>query len=842
MDGAYQIVPTEKQKAFLRRIITAEECFHFSEVGSGKTKVVLPLLAQTFLSNNAEAHRAFARGGESKNVMIVLVPEHLVHDARTQVFRYCLNLNFAEEYRIHDDIFALLHDDVQLRSNTVTPHKRNFSSSLGFGGYGSGGGGGGGSGRPQMKQIFITSFNQFKKALTYDKIGNKVRPHRERILIVADEVDDFLDRDKLVFNICSNKGNAFNKQTLESYFEVSRSVYRREAACPPSVVAGTTNSTYWEQLHEKFGAIHLEIQEKSRSINKSFGIFNEQTLRHCATNIAQDIEGYKSLIARPYESVNRAMPGSYYSDVERTIYLTYYILMEDLAKYDDLFQQERKFISYEYWATHVRHIDYDDLVYGNATLPGLVAKHGEIKDGLTRFLYEIILRRMEIRDKSRSVNSIDVVFNFDCIGFTGTPFIDNYPTFAYIRDGREDSIPDLIDRSFYAYASETLSEAQFDERFRTFQGANSSVLLEYVPSAFMQDPHAEELSILSRVLAQAAPPRAGGAPPIPAGSGKAAAAALANGGSRRPSAEDGTKRPGTPLLEEGLARLATTGQGGGGATNGDAATNGSDAMDVSNGVVVGEGQQPEGFNVLVDLCGIFKKASIYEVRDVVRAHFGADHFHYVYHIDQTDGGDRVLDMHSDNDVHFDETFYASLVADHGAALREKVFFFVDNRNVIGKDVPFQLVYQKRFGQPLFFRSAVLAHDVDDFSKIWQAMGRSRTMNGTRFTIFTSQIASSADGVGGSGTGFADIKAHPLTRKLYVRNCDSKVAGNLSSAYQTLISLFNLSQDRCATPCGTVDSNSPCQVSPCYAPSPKPRALLSLPLAQLLRSRVPRPSP
>ena len=55
--------------------------------------------------------------------------------------------------------------------------------------------------------------------------------------------------------------------------------------------------------------------------------------------------GYKSLIARPYESVNRAMPGSYYSDVERTLYLTYYILQEDVAKYDDLFQQERKFIS-----------------------------------------------------------------------------------------------------------------------------------------------------------------------------------------------------------------------------------------------------------------------------------------------------------------------------------------------------------------------------------------------------------------------------------------------------------------------------------------------------------------
>ena len=29
------------------------------------------------------------------------------------------------------------------------------------------------------------------------------------------------------------------------------------------------------------------MQEKSKSINKSFGIFNAQTLRHCATNTAQ---------------------------------------------------------------------------------------------------------------------------------------------------------------------------------------------------------------------------------------------------------------------------------------------------------------------------------------------------------------------------------------------------------------------------------------------------------------------------------------------------------------------------------------------------------------------------
>jgi hypothetical protein len=84
-DGQYQIVPTEKQKAFLQRIICSEESFHFSEVGSGKTKVILPLLCQMFLSNNVEAHTRLARGGKSKHVLVVLVPEHLLADARTQV-------------------------------------------------------------------------------------------------------------------------------------------------------------------------------------------------------------------------------------------------------------------------------------------------------------------------------------------------------------------------------------------------------------------------------------------------------------------------------------------------------------------------------------------------------------------------------------------------------------------------------------------------------------------------------------------------------------------------------------------------------------------------------------
>jgi hypothetical protein len=403
--GRYQIIPTQKQKAFLKRLVCAEECFHFSEVGTGKTKVILPLLCQTFLSNNADAHKCLARGGKKKDVLVVLVPEHLVSDARTQVFRYCLNLNFRQKYYVHDEIFALKHKSVVLGD---------------------------------CKRIFVTSFNQFKKALTDDVICTKVFPRREHFLVVADEVDDFLDRDKLVFNICSNKSNAFERPTLGLFYEASHTAYHG-LDFPDMLLESSPNPEYWTQLSDKFRAIHLEIQDASRSINKNFGIFNEHTLRHCNTNIAHDIEGYKSLIARPYESVNRAMPGSYYSDVERTIYLTYVILTEDISKYDELFAMERKFISYEYWNEHfVNQLDFDDLVYGHEKLLEICDKSPDAKDGLVRFLYEIILRKMEIRDNSRSVNSIDIIFNFDCIGFTGTPFLDNYPTADYIRLGRRD--------------------------------------------------------------------------------------------------------------------------------------------------------------------------------------------------------------------------------------------------------------------------------------------------------------------------------------------------------------------------------------------------------------------
>ena len=49
------------------------------------------------------------------------------------------------------------------------------------------------------------------------------------------------------------------------------------------------------------------------------------------------------MITWGYEFVKRAMPGFCYRDVERTIYVTYYVLMEDRAKYDAFFAEKHKF-------------------------------------------------------------------------------------------------------------------------------------------------------------------------------------------------------------------------------------------------------------------------------------------------------------------------------------------------------------------------------------------------------------------------------------------------------------------------------------------------------------------
>jgi hypothetical protein len=81
-----------------------------------------------------------------------------------------------------------------------------------------------------------------------------------------------LDRNKLVFNICSNKNNDFDRPTLDLFFEVSRASYYG-TSCPDKVVESSPNPDYWRHLYHKFGAIHSEIQDTSRSINKSFGMY-----------------------------------------------------------------------------------------------------------------------------------------------------------------------------------------------------------------------------------------------------------------------------------------------------------------------------------------------------------------------------------------------------------------------------------------------------------------------------------------------------------------------------------------------------------------------------------------
>ena len=266
----------------------------------------------------------------------------------------------------------------------------------------------------------------------------------------------------------------------------------------------------------------------------------------------------------------------------------------------------------------------------------------------------------------------------------------------------------MIDRNFYAFTSDELSQEAFEDRFTRFQGNNNDVAVKYVLSDFISDAD-NEIEVLGTLFA------------------------------REEQVED----------------------------------------------------KSQNFNAIVDLCGVFKRSTIHDVRDLIRRKFGPDRFHYVYHIDQADNSDRVLCMRSENDVLYDEEFYRWLCSEYGANLRERVFFFVDNRNVIGKDIPFQLVYQRHYHQPLLTKAVVLAHDVDDFSKIWQAMGRSRTMNDTVFCIYKSNIRNAMTD---EDSPAHDIKGQALTRELYIRNCDSKMAGNISSIFLTLVALFNLSEE------------------------------------------------
>jgi hypothetical protein len=75
-----------------------------------------------------------------------------------------------------------------------------------------------------------------------------------------------------VFNICSNKANTFDQNTLEYFYEVSQAAYNA-IECRPIFFA-SANPSYWKELYSKFLAIHREIQDASKSLNKSFGTWD----------------------------------------------------------------------------------------------------------------------------------------------------------------------------------------------------------------------------------------------------------------------------------------------------------------------------------------------------------------------------------------------------------------------------------------------------------------------------------------------------------------------------------------------------------------------------------------
>ena len=62
------------------------------------------------------------------------------------------------------------------------------------------------------------------------------------------------------------------------------------------------------------------------------------------------------------------------------------------------------------------------------------------------------------------------------------------------------------------------------------------------------------------------------------------------------------------------------------------------------------------------------------------------------------------------------------------------------------------------------------------------------MNLTKFIVYKNQLNQNMEI---ENQQFINIQECPISKNLYISNCDKKVIGNLSSIYQTIISLFNL---------------------------------------------------
>ena len=82
-----------------------------------------------------------------------------------------------------------------------------------------------------------------------------------------------------MFNICSNKANTFDKGTLQYFHDVSAAAYHGKEY-DPTAFQSAPNPLYWKELHTKFLAIHAEIQDASKSLNKNFGKLQGQHLSY----------------------------------------------------------------------------------------------------------------------------------------------------------------------------------------------------------------------------------------------------------------------------------------------------------------------------------------------------------------------------------------------------------------------------------------------------------------------------------------------------------------------------------------------------------------------------------
>jgi len=64
------------------------------------------------------------------------------------------------------------------------------------------------------------------------------------------------------------------------------------------------------------------------------------------------------------------------------------------------------------------------------------------------------------------------------------------------------------------------------------------------------------------------------------------------------------------------------------------------------------------------------------------------------------------------------------------------------------------------------------------------------MNQTKFIVYMYNYKNTME-----IEGYTNMRQCATSKALYIKNCDTKVTGNLSSAYQTLISLHNLSMGK-----------------------------------------------